>query len=64
MLPLHHKPVSGRPGSNGPLRVGGPVLCRLSYIRMKHARLESNQRHLPSQSSALSTELRACVFIC
>src|SRR6266550_4814497 len=50
---------SGRPGSNGPLRAGDPVLFRLSYIRVKHARLESNQRPLPSQSSALSTELRA-----
>jgi hypothetical protein len=36
------------------------VLFPLSYIRVEHARLESNQRPLPSQSSALSTELRAC----
>lgn len=36
------------------------MLCRLSYVRVKwHARLESNQRPLPSQGSALSTELRA-----
>ena len=49
---------SGRPGSNGPLRGGAPVLFLLSYVRV-HARLESNQRPLPSQSSALSTELRA-----
>src|SRR2546423_15621223 len=35
--PLHHRPVqaSGRPGSNGPPRVGSPVLFRLSYVRMK-----------------------------
>jgi hypothetical protein len=33
---LHHGfVVSGRPGSNGPLRAGDPVLCRLSYIRKK-----------------------------
>src|SRR5262245_21181174 len=44
----------GRPGSNGPLRSGAPVLFRLSYIRIEHARLDSNQRPLPSQSSALS----------
>jgi hypothetical protein len=25
---------SGRPGSNGPNRVGGPVLCLLSYVRV------------------------------
>jgi hypothetical protein len=58
---LHHGPSeSGRPGSNGPPRVGSPVLFRLSYVReMKYARLESNQRPLPSQGSALSTELRA-----
>ena len=36
------------------------MLFRLSYIRVEHARLESNQRPLPSQSSALSAELRAC----
>jgi hypothetical protein len=33
---LHHGPEkqeSGRPGSNGPLRVGSPVLFRLSYVR-------------------------------
>jgi hypothetical protein len=57
VLPLHHGlERRGRPGSNGPLRVGSPMLFRLSYIRMKHARLESNQRPLPPQSSALSTE--------
>jgi hypothetical protein len=50
---------SGRPGSNGPRRSGAPVLCRLSYVRRRYARLDSNQRVLPSQSSALSTELRA-----
>src|SRR5262249_9219222 len=37
-----------------------PALSPLSYIRLEHARLDSNQRPLPSQSSALSTELRAC----
>ena len=52
---------SGRPGSNGPLRRGAPVLFRLSYIRVRHARLGSNQRPLASQTSALSAELRACV---
>ena len=39
------------------------MLFRLSYVRElnnEYARLESNQRPLPSQSSALSTELRAC----
>jgi hypothetical protein len=51
--------ASGWPGSNGPLRSGAPVLFPLSYIRVEHARLESNQRPLPSQSSALSAELRA-----
>ena len=38
------------------------MLFRLSYVReMKneYARLESNQRPLPSRGSALSTELRA-----
>jgi hypothetical protein len=37
------------------------VLFRLSYVREmnQYARLESNQRPLPSQGSALSTELRA-----
>ena len=44
---------SGRPGSNGRLRSGAPALFRPSYIRLEHARLESNQRPLPSQSSAL-----------
>jgi hypothetical protein len=33
MLPLHHGPRSGRPGSNRRLRVGGPVLFLLSYVR-------------------------------
>jgi hypothetical protein len=60
---LHHVPIeSGRPGSNGPRRGGSPVLFRLSYIRemnYEYARLESNQRPLPSRGSALSTELRA-----
>jgi hypothetical protein len=51
--------ASGRPGSNGPLRSGAPALFPLSYIRVEHARLDSNQRPLPSQSSALSAELRA-----
>ena len=56
---LHHRPIeSGRPGSNGPLRGGAPVLFPLSYVRV-YARLESNQRPLPSQDSALSAELRA-----
>src|SRR5215211_2651066 len=50
---------SGRPGSNGPRRGGARVLFRLSYVRLKHARVDSNQRPLPSQSSALSAELRA-----
>ena len=50
---------SGRPESNGRLRSGGPVLFPLSYIRVEHARLESNQRPLPSQDSARSAELRA-----
>ena len=37
------------------------MLCRLSYVREnRYARLESNQRPLPSRGSALSTELRAC----
>jgi hypothetical protein len=36
------------------------VLCRMSYVRMGYARLGSNQRPLPPQDSALSTELRAC----
>jgi hypothetical protein len=38
------------------------VLFRLSYVRemnCEYARLESNQRPLPSRGSALSTELRA-----
>jgi hypothetical protein len=39
---------SGRPGSNGPLRGGAPLLFRLSYVRV-YARLESKQH----QSSAL-----------
>src|SRR5437016_2329348 len=41
MLPLHHRFVerSGRPGSNGPLRAGNPVLFRLSYIRKKESAL-------------------------
>ena len=60
---LHHGPSeSRRPGSNGPRRGGSPVLFRLSYVRemrCEHARLESNQRPLPSRGSALSTELRA-----
>jgi hypothetical protein len=60
---LHHGPSeSGRPGSNGPRRGGSPVLFRLSYVRemtYDNARLESNQRPLPSRGSALSTELRA-----
>jgi hypothetical protein len=60
---LHHGPSeSGRPGLNGPRGGGSPVLFRLSYVReMKneYARLESNQRPLPSRGSALSTELRA-----
>ena len=59
---LHHGPSeSGRPGSNGPRRGGSPVLFRLSYVRemKQYARLESNQRPLPSRGSALSTELRA-----
>jgi hypothetical protein len=57
MLLLHHEPLerrSGRPESNGPLRGGAPALSLLSYIRVfEHARLESNQRRPPSQSSAL-----------
>ena len=51
---------SGRPGSNGPPRSGAPVLCLLSYVRMRYARLDSNQRPPPSQGGALSAELRAC----
>ena len=51
--------ASGRPGSNRPLRSGAPALFRLSYIRVEHARLGSNQRPLASQTSALSAELRA-----
>jgi len=43
---------SGRPESNGPLRSGAPALCRLSYVRVRYARLDSNQRPLPSQGSA------------
>ena len=35
------------------------MLFPLSYVRKWYARLESNQRPLPSQSSALSAELRA-----
>ena len=37
------------------------MLFRLSYVRevKEYARLESNQRPLPSRGSALSTELRA-----
>ena len=35
------------------------MLFPLSYVRKWYARLESNQRQLPSQDSALSTELRA-----
>ena len=54
---LHHGPIeSGRPGSNGPRRGGSPVLFRLSYVRERncqYARLESNQRPLPSRGSAL-----------
>jgi hypothetical protein len=35
VLPLHHGPLeSGRPGSNGPLRSGAPVLFPLSYVRL------------------------------
>ncbi len=51
---------SGRPGSNGPLRSGAPVLCRLSCVRAwvrGYARLDSNQRPPPSRDGALSTEL-------
>jgi hypothetical protein len=48
---------SGRPGSNGPLRGGAPVLFRLSYVRLC-ARLESNQRACRIRA-VLSTELRA-----
>jgi hypothetical protein len=36
------------------------VLFLLSYVRKWYARLDSNQRPLPSQDSALSAELRAC----
>jgi hypothetical protein len=43
----------GRPGSNGSLRDGVPVLFPLSYVRRRYARLESNQRPLPSHGSAL-----------
>ena len=50
---------SGRPGSNGPPRSGAPVLFRLSYVRLRYARLESNQRPLPSQGRTLSAELGA-----
>ena len=35
------------------------MLFRLSYVRVQHARLESNQRPLPSQGRTLSAELRA-----
>ena len=38
------------------------MLFRLSYVRemnCEYARLQSNQRPLPSRGSALSTELRA-----
>ena len=57
---LHHRPrQSGRPGSNGSPRSGAPVLFPLSYVREWYARLDSNQRPLPSQDSALSAELRA-----
>ena len=38
------------------------MLFRLSYVREmtnEYARLESNQRPLPSRGSALSTELRS-----
>jgi hypothetical protein len=44
---------SGRPGSNGPLRAGDPVLFPMSYVRERYARLESNQRPLHSHGSAL-----------
>jgi hypothetical protein len=53
MLPVTPQACgSGRPASNGRLRSGAPVLCLLSYVRVQHARLDSNQRPLPSQSSA------------
>ena len=37
------------------------MLFLLSYVRVRYARLDSNQHRLPSRGSALSVELRACV---
>ena len=54
MLPLTPQACGADdPARTGPSGDGAPVLFRLSYIRIRHARLESNQRPLPSQSSAL-----------
>ena len=53
---------SGRPGSNGPLRSGAPVLCRLSYVRASMPGWDRTSVRLPSQRRALSsTELRASI---
>ena len=61
VLPLYTTGLeSRRPGSNGVL-VAVSARCSSDELRPPkwYARLESNQRPLPSQSSALSTELRA-----
>lgn len=44
--------LSGRPASNRSLRSGAPTLSLTELRPREHARLESNQRPLPSQGSA------------
>src|SRR5829696_7808306 len=59
VLPLHHRPVR----ADGPARTASSEWrsgALPSELRPRAcARLDSNQRPLPSQSSALSAELRA-----
>ncbi len=49
---------SGRPGSNGPPRSGAPVLFRLSYVRARSLRQESNPHLGRTKGACLPLTLR------
>ena len=59
MLPLTPQAFeSGRPGSNGPPRSGAPVLFRLSYVRARSLRQESNPHLGRTKGACLPLTLR------
>ena len=59
MLPLTPQAFeSGRPESNGPPRSGAPVLFRLSYVRARSLRQESNPHLGRTKGACLPLTLR------